>query len=364
MQSRTKSKKRALRAVIFLLVAALLYGVLTDVLSVNNPTDQRHIRGFYLEPKNSLDVVLIGASELYTGYCAPRMWKTCGFTSYPLSVSSAPACLYRSMLAEALRRQKPKVVVVEVNAFLYDFNEKDTKIGLHKWIYNIPLSANKLSTIRELVPGGQRMPYYFRLQKYHKNWRSPGLWGSALLQRLQMQRAGCSLTKGLEVSTTVCTDDVEPKYLDMSAENEQTLRDFCAYAQACGVENLLFVRFPHRGTVDDATVLPRMAAVVNDCGYSFLDLDTDAESLGLDRYHDFCDAEHMNVFGMEKFTAWFGQYLTAHYDLSGPHSRRTAARWDRCADFTDKLLSACEQKAAAGTQACFDEFSPEFRAWR
>ena len=165
MQSRTKSKKRALRAVIFLLVAALLYGVLTDVLSVNNPADQRHIRGFYLEPKNSLDVVLIGASELYTGYCAPRVWKTCGFTSYPLSVSSAPACLYRSMLAEALRRQKPKVVVVEVNAFLYDFNEKDTKIGLHKWIDNIPLSANKLSTIRELVPGGQRMPYYFRLQK-------------------------------------------------------------------------------------------------------------------------------------------------------------------------------------------------------
>ena len=49
----------------------------------------------------------------------------------------------------------------------------------------------------------------------------------------------------------------------------------------------------------------------------------------------------MNVFGMEKFTAWFGQYLTAHYDLS-----------------------ACEQKAAAGTQACFNEFSPEFRAWR
>ena len=192
MQSRTKSKKRALRAVIFLLVAALLYGVLTDVLSVNNPTDQRHIRGFYLEPKNSLDVVLIGASELYTGYCAPRVWKTCGFTSYPLSVSSAPACLYRSMLAEALRRQKPKVVVVEVNAFLYDFNEKDTKIGLHKWIDNIPLSANKLSTIRELVPGGQRMPYYFRLQKYHKNWRSPGLWGSALLQRLQMQRAAAA----------------------------------------------------------------------------------------------------------------------------------------------------------------------------
>lgn len=364
MQSCSRSKKRAVRAVIFLLVVVLIYGALTDVLSVNNPADQRHIRGFYLEPKDSLDVVLLGASELYTGYCAPLVWKKYGFTSYPLSVSSMPSCLYRSMLAEVMRRQKPKVVVVEINAFLYDFNDKDTRIGLHKWIDNIPLSANKLSTIRTLVPGGQRAPYYFRLQKYHKNWRTPGLWGKALMQRLQMQRTGCSLTKGLEVSTAVCTDNVEPKYIDMSAENEQTLRDFCAYARSLGVENLLFVRFPHRGAVDDAAVLPRVASVVSDCGYTFLDLDTDAGALGIDRYRDFCDTEHMNLSGMEKFTIWFGQYLAEHYDLSGAHGEAVTAQWDRCADFTGKLLSACEQQAAAGTTACYNEFSPEFRAWR
>lgn len=365
MQQCSKSKKRALRAVVFLLVAALLYGALADVLSVNNPADQRHIRGFYYEPKNSLDVVMIGASELYTGFCAPLAWEKHGFTSYSLCVSSMPSCLYRSMLAEALRRQKPKVIVVEINAFLYDFDEKDTRIGLHKWLDNIPMSINKVRTIRSLVARGERSPYYFRLEKYHNKWHSPSIWGSALMQRLMMQRAGGSLTKGIEVIPNICTENVEPKYVSMSTENEQILRDFCAYAKSVGVQNLLFVRFPHRGMVDDKTVLPHMKQVINDCGYPFLDLDTHAETLGLDRYHDFGDAEHMNIYGMETFTVWFGQYLKEHYNLSGPHSDRVAARWNRCAAFVDNMLPICKQMTQSGNAAEYlNEFSPELLAYR
>lgn len=70
MQQRSKPQKRALRAVIFLLIVVLLYSAAANVLSVNNTWDMRHIRGFYLEPQDSLDVVMLGASELYTA-CYP-----------------------------------------------------------------------------------------------------------------------------------------------------------------------------------------------------------------------------------------------------------------------------------------------------
>lgn len=52
MQQRSKPQKRALRAVIFLLIVVLLYSAAANVLSVNNTWDMRHIRGFYLEPKD------------------------------------------------------------------------------------------------------------------------------------------------------------------------------------------------------------------------------------------------------------------------------------------------------------------------
>lgn len=364
MRNISSSKSTALRAGIFLLAVVLLYGACSDVLSVNNPADQHHIHGFYLEPKNSLDVVFLGASELYTGFCAPLAWEKYGFTSYPLAVSSMLACLYRPMLAETLRRQNPKIIVVEINAFLYDFDQQDIASSLRRWLDNTPMSANKLATIRALVPKAERMSYFLRLEKYHDNWRTPRVWGGALVQRLAMDRTGYSLTKGLEVFPTIDTDDVEPKFVDMSAANEQALRDFCAYAKSLGVENLLFVRFPHRSMVADPTVLPRMQSVIADCGYPFLDLDTNAEALGFDRYHDFCDTEHMNVFGMERFTDYFGKYLAEHYDLSGTHSDRVTAQWDRCAAFVHKMLPVCEQKTPADTKSYFNEFSPEFRAWR
>lgn len=82
-------RNTVLRVIAFLLIVALVYGALTRLLTVNNATEQQYIRSFYLEPKNSLDVMILGASETFTDYCAPLAWQHAGFTSYPLAVSAA-----------------------------------------------------------------------------------------------------------------------------------------------------------------------------------------------------------------------------------------------------------------------------------
>ena len=219
MQQRSKPQKRALRAVIFLLIVVLLYSAAANVLSVNNTWDMRHIRGFYLEPQDSLDVVMLGASELYTGFSSPLAWQQYGFTSYPLAVSSMPSCLYDSMLTETMRRQTPKVVVVEINGFLYDFNQDETDTGLHKWLDNIPMSRNKAQTIADCVPKDQQSSYFFRLEKYHDTWIEPDVWGGAAKDQLTMRRTGYSLTKSFEVIPKVETGERQVKSLELSAEN-------------------------------------------------------------------------------------------------------------------------------------------------
>ena len=45
------------------------------------------IEGFYKEPKNTIDVMMIGASEVYADYSATEAWKNYGYTSYSLGVS-------------------------------------------------------------------------------------------------------------------------------------------------------------------------------------------------------------------------------------------------------------------------------------
>ena len=169
-QNRSK-RKTIVRVIAFLLIAALIYGALTRLLTVNNATEQQYVRSFYLEPKDSIDVMILGASETFTDYCAPLAWQQAGLTSYPLAVSAAQGTIYPSMLREAAKRQSPGVYVVEVNGFLYTAAERDelSNAALRKWIDTLPLSANKVDTIRSCIPDGQRSSYYFPLLKHHKN---------------------------------------------------------------------------------------------------------------------------------------------------------------------------------------------------
>lgn len=49
------------------------------------------IEGFYKEPKDSIDVMMIGASEVYADYSATEAWKNYGYTSYSLGYPERPA---------------------------------------------------------------------------------------------------------------------------------------------------------------------------------------------------------------------------------------------------------------------------------
>ena len=92
-------------------------------------------------------------------------------------------------------------------------------------------------------------------------------------------------------------------------------------------------------------------------------LDPERPVYGLELDGDFCDNEHMNVFGMEKFTAWFGQYLSEQYSLTAAHSDAVTAEWQRCAEFVAHMLPICKQKTP-GDGGNYNEFSPEFLAYR
>ena len=241
MTKRPISKSRtAVRALVFVLIAVLGIGLISPMLVANNDWDKRHVHGFFLEPEDSLDVVLIGASQLYTGYSAPLAWQQYGYTSYPLTVSNIPARLYGSLLTEAVDRQHPKLIVVDIDGFINDENPETLEANLRKWIDNIPWSRNRLETIRTCVPRELQTSFYFNIVKYHTNWYQVGKWVPVQRRLHIMDETGCSLTKGVE---TVCKSlsadyvpDVRP--LTLSAANEQYLRAFCAQAQSLGVQTL------------------------------------------------------------------------------------------------------------------------------
>ena len=370
MGSGRNSKTRtALRAVIFVLIAVLGIGLISPAFVVNNEWDMRHVHGFFLEPEDSLDVVLIGASQLYTGYSAPLAWRDYGFTSYPLAVSAAQGTMYPSMLREAARRQTPGVYVVEVNGFLYTAEERDefSHAALRKWIDTIPLSANKLDTIRTCIPAEKRSTYYFPLLKYHTFWKCAGDIRRSLSLQQQARSVGYSYTKPfLSISMFLTeTDEIPVRQQSLDNFNEQSLRTFCETAKKLGIQNVLFARFPHRTVIENYdAVFAELEAVVHEYGYDFANFDTQMDAIGLDPLNDFANAEHLNIFGAEKFTPYLADYLAQHYDLNTAHSQAVTDEWTRCAAFTQQMLPVCEDNTRRYTSERLDEFSPVFAADR
>ncbi len=360
-------KKKAVKLTIFLIIAFVIFLGLSEASKDISRTCISSIKGFYTEPEDSLDVVLVGASEVYAGYSPTEAWKEHGYTSYDLASAGVPGNLYKSMLKEVMRSQKPKVVVFEINGFLYNENYFKDSGSLHKYIDNMKISQNWIDTIREVIPEEEQGYYFSPLSTYHDNWKNPKGAIKSVVTKVLIRLHGRSNLKGLATFSQY-RNSKDKLTVDsgimLTEQGKEYLEELCRTCQEEGVENVLFVRFPHLREVENKDVFPKVEEIVKSYGYDFLNV-TDYESLGLDKDHDFYNKDHMNYYGMRKFTTYFGEYLTQNYDLPVQHDEAVEEEWAACTEKADEIFRQCEEDFEKGQTRHYMEtscyFKPELR---
>ena len=81
--------------------------------------------GILSEPKNTIDVLIIGDSEAYSAFIPLKIWKDHGFTSYVCATSAQILCYSYEFLEKTFQNQSPKVVMLETNAIYRSFTYSD-----------------------------------------------------------------------------------------------------------------------------------------------------------------------------------------------------------------------------------------------
>ena len=111
--------KQAAKAVLFVLIFLVILQSLTYMLRTNGDIKEIFV-GFYAEPKNTVDVVMIGSSPVYPFYAAPKLWGEYGVAMYPLSsnVQKPEAAVY--LVEEALKTQSPELFIFELRMYAYE----------------------------------------------------------------------------------------------------------------------------------------------------------------------------------------------------------------------------------------------------
>lgn len=360
-------KKRIIGIVLMLAALAALFFPLQEYFGNRITHNHLRLEGFYLEKPGSLDVVVMGASEVYYGYFANEAYRNTKVTSYPYAFSHNPVTLWKYELKEILRQQKPKVLVVEVNGAGYGRepkikHKKSRKIkrkkikkvsGRKRKLYselairiledNMPESDNKRQMLKDLshVRKDSMLDKCIPFLKFH------GQFYDNMSEDLsEMRKRGNASMKGIfsRVGWRKQKKEIEVprdlKSIPMDPTAEKSLKEFIAVSREMGVKNVLFVRFPHKITDEKGIInyqrYLRIKEVVEASGCQYADFTTLREEAGISSEKDFVDREHLNANGARKFTTFLSRYIQAKYRLkSTVLPKDEKEKWDKGTKYID-----------------------------
>ena len=362
-QPQKTSKKWILHTLVFLIIFGLLF-VWVSYLFRPPTTDRKGLVGFYAEPENSLDVILIGGSSTYVYWAPYNAWHDYGFTSYDFSASSMSPALLKPLMQEAEKTQSPKLYVIDLRAF--DVREEHPDFYSEEYLRNITdsmdYSVNRAKMVHDSYgyeqPALQYDPAsYLDLMLYHSRWQELSEDSFKYASRdVAEPNKGFLFIKWALLAPFEKHDysDVTD-VLPLSEQTDQILHELLSYCR----ENDLPVLFTLNPYYQDSpTTKARynyIEGVVNSYGYDFLDANEYYDEMNLDFSTDFYHRDHVNLYGAEKYTRFLGNYLKEHYALEDRRSDPAYQSWnegypgwvERCAEQKQLIDQAIADYRAA-----------------
>ncbi|MBO6164603.1 MAG: hypothetical protein J6N77_06100 [Lachnospiraceae bacterium] len=340
--------RTALLAVILLLAFAKVQQI---VSSPSDPRNYQLIRGFYAEPENSLDVVMIGGSNAYAFYQAPVMWAAEGIRSASYSCNGNRMSAAKYFMEEARKKQKDALFVVVMNEYLMDL--KENKIHFHTDY--MPFSMNKVHLIEDLCGRAgytwkEKLEYYFPIIRYHSRWKE--LTKADFHYQLDGLKGASYYDKFLDTAKDMSgrlpqTDDVG----EIPAETQECLNDLMDYCE----QNQLKVLFVHSAQIipeEELAVYNAIDGMLESRGFDTLNLCNYTEEIGYDLAADYYNPLHNNVHGSLKASRFLANYLAENYGLGRDPAEEKdpswAAAWEKYQKEIAEAVTEDEIKAVTG----------------
>ena len=302
---KTIAVKRTVRAVIFVIVlAALLHGIYylvrpASAVRMSRTRSYESARVFDEKP-DSLDVIFLGHSGVYSSVSPMELYKEYGFTSYVCAQPLQLPWESSRWLESLVRVQSPRLVVFEVDHLFYDKNST--------------VAANSVEYFINRT---------FPVFRSHANWKK---WFSRGKKRER------SFAKGFYYNTTVNPyrggKKLTPtdKVYKIGKKHMDALERVYALCKENNIE-LMLLEVPSVVVWDYS----RHNAVVKYAekrGLEFIDLNLRLDELGFDWNTDTRDkGDHLNYSGALKVSGYVGRHIKKTYGLEDRRNDPAYESW-------------------------------------
>ncbi|MDR1496066.1 MAG: hypothetical protein LBS67_04005 [Clostridiales Family XIII bacterium] len=352
-------RRTPIRIVCFWALVAVLIAAMNGVIGIGDDgyDNRGRIASFYRQPENTIDVVFIGGSTMYRGWSSMVAWREYGITSYSYSTSAQPTAAHRFIIEDIKKTQSPKVFVLGLRSYRSDPEPTDSNItgAIRKVTDNMPFSLNRLHAIDYMLDSigietdNHNFDYYFSFMLYHNRWtegKKALNIGPDRYNKTQGTRIGKEIFRVYDFPVEKLSKPTA-KAAPLSANTEKNLNDLTDYLKDSGDE-ATFLLLPYLASEHDRELFNTVKSILDEKGFSYIDLLDSAAEMGIDYKTDFYDKTHLNVYGMDKSTRFLSEYLIREYGLEDHRGDPKYAVWDDAYDeYVSQMKDYMEKEDAA-----------------
>lgn len=280
--------------VFFILLFAMLAGMsgwTEKEMTKNDAYVQERNKNIYQvrkEPRNTIDMVVIGDSLSYTSISPMKLWEDCGITSY---IGGQPGQSIQEsyhMLKSILKRQAPKLVILETHTLFREISGvKGLKNILEEWgNYNISLLRGhdiwKSALLGKKYTEENYKGFSFRceIDPYEK--------GSYMKKNKTVLEIPKSSVRYMEKIQKLCTKN-NAKLLLVSTPSPRNYN----YSRHNGIKKY-----------------------AKEHSMEYLDMNLNLNEIGINWKTDSLDkGDHLNLLGAQKVTEYLEKYLNRHHRM-------------------------------------------------
>ena len=316
-------KKKYIRIISFALalisvLAVVLYfgAVLQDARQDNR---EGHLLCGYYDTTDARDVIFIGDCEVYEGFVPATLFEEYGITSYVRGSSQQTVWQSYHILEETLERETPKAVVFNVLALHYGETPQESISRMS--LEDMEWSGYKLDAIRASMTDDESfLSYFLPILRYHSRWSELDSddFKHAFDKHVDITHQGYLMQTSIDPVDTSDNRTPEPTLEMLPDRAIEYLDKMTALCKEKGVE-LILVKAPTNSIryywyPEWDSQIVDYAAKNGLAYYSMVGKD---EEIGLDWSQDTYDKGlHLNVYGAEKLTSYFGKILAENHGLT------------------------------------------------
>lgn len=321
-----------LRAAVFCILLFLLLRYALYVLVPKHDYGICSMTNLYQQQEDQIDVLVLGTSLAYAGVNTHVLWSEYGIAAYDLCGAEQPYWASFHYLEEALKTQRPRLIVLDAKASTYseDYSGRGRTFLCSMGIRDL---GSRLAAIRSCVSDEEFMGYALGFPELHSfyhevTWDSfaypPDNGGRGSSWKGYIEQAA---TEPASRPSLVRVETKKP----VNAREEAYLRRIIALTQREGIP-LLLVGFPNPAYADDHLYYNSVWAIAEECGVPYINYNAPGLRYGLTYASCFADQQHLNVKGSVIFSRKLGEDLRTLFELPDRRADAAYRSWEGCAE--------------------------------